>query len=679
MRTLLTSVILAGAIGAYAGVETKWQWTGWGGGGFFWAAQFHPTDPDTLYLAGDVAGIYKTTDRALSWRMVNRDIQNYAVYALAIAPSNPEIIYAMTIDGMARSDDAGETWKPLAETRAKKISARRGLSVRPVAVHPTNPAIVYAGSGTGELFKSVDAGETWQVFGLATGVEPAVASVVIADNALFICHRRQGLFRVDENETATRLEAPSTAAHVALLGNRAYGAFGTNGAWRSDDAGATWKKLPGISAKLDLRETAIDPRDPDTVHFIALEGWNGFHSASRDGGATWTVTRNLTRDALSNPTLPGTFHREPLMSRVSSLTVSPAQPGTLFIAGNWNNLLSTDGGASWQQRDHGTDITCHTDVRFAGGLVFATAMDQGVYVSRDNGAVWEHLFPPRYKEGESGHQWRVLAWPKDDGGFRVLSTSFPWRGSREYPNTVLISGDSGKTFTAHTAGLPGYVLRKNTMWGEGYARALAEDPNNPGTLYLGIDGDPEGEGKPGGGIFKSVDSGKTWQHLPNQPGSRRMFYGLVVDPGDSNTIYWGACGENSGVWRTRDAGETWEPTPLTEWVFNLEATASGTLYAGANNLWQSRDRATSWRKLTDFKNGSVVGIAVDPEDENRIWISLRAWGTAATGGVFRSEDGGETWVDITGDLPYVKPIVLRYNSQTRELWAAGTGIFKARQ
>ncbi len=672
---VLVSVLVCW-ISAHAQEATHWTWTGWGGGGFFWAAEFDPVDANTLYLAGDVAGLYKSTDCARSWRMINAGIQNYAVYALAIAPSNPRTLYAMTVDGMARSDDAGATWTPLNDTRksAKNISATRSSTVRAIAVDPRNPSIVYAGSGSGALFTSTDAGETWTSIAFSDAHDnAAIASVVMADDALFVAHRKQGLFRsIDGGKNWTQLETPRNASHIAVRGSRAVGAFAKDGVWTSDDAGVTWRPCSGeLPAGLDIREVVIDPRDPQTFHFIAQENWNGFHGVTGDGGATWTLTRDFTRDALSNPTLPASFGRDARMSRTSSLALASAAPDTLFIAGNWNNLFSGDGGVSWQQRDHGTDITCFTDVRFAGNAVFATAMDEGLFRSDDNGKTWTHLFPRVYKEGRNGHQWRVLPLQKPDGAFRILSTATPWRGRREYPNVVLISEDSGATFSDAT-GLPDVLPKVNTMWGEGYARALVEDAKSK-AFYLGIDGEP------GGGIFKSTDGARTWSRLPNQPGSLRMFYGLAVDPHDSKTIYWGACGDNAGVWRTQDAGESWERTPLTEWIFNLETTPSGTLYAGGNNLWQSRDRATSWRQLTHFSGRSVVGIAVDPEDENRIWVALRSWGTSSAGGVWSSRDGGETWRDITGDLPYQKPLVLRYNSATRELWAAGTAIFKIQQ
>ena len=75
----------------------------------------------------------------------------------------------------------------------------------------------------------------------------------------------------------------------------------------------------------------------------------------------------------------------------------------------------------------------------------------------------------------------------------------------------------------------------------------------------------------------------------------------------------------------------------------------------------------------------MVGIAIDPRDENRIWCSTVTWGDGNQGGIFHTTDGGKTWREITGDIPYRKPFLLRYNPQTGDLWAAGVGVFKTKQ
>ena len=128
------------------------------------------------------------------------------------------------------------------------------------------------------------------------------------------------------------------------------------------------------------------------------------------------------------------------------------------------------------------------------------------------------------------------------------------------------------------------------------------------------------------------------------------------------------------------AVETWQKTAVSDWVFNIETTPSGNVFVGGRNLWKSSDRGKTWKRLTNFSpDWVVVGIALDPQDENRMWCSTVTWSDNSQGGIFRSTDGGKKWEEITGDIPYRKPLILRYNSQTKELWAVGVGAFKTKQ
>ena len=75
----------------------------------------------------------------------------------------------------------------------------------------------------------------------------------------------------------------------------------------------------------------------------------------------------------------------------------------------------------------------------------------------------------------------------------------------------------------------------------------------------------------------------------------------------------------------------------------------------------------------------MVGIAVDPADENRVWISGTTWNGNREGGIYESLDGGRAWTEITGDIAYTKPLVLRYDPATRQLWAAGPAAFRTKR
>lgn len=92
-----------------------------------------------------------------------------------------------------------------------------------------------------------------------------------------------------------------------------------------------------------------------------------------------------------------------------------------------------------------------------------------------------------------------------------------------------------------------------------------------------------------------------------------------------------------------------------------------------------RDWSDTRRAVTKLSGVTAIGIAVDPADESRVWISASTWDGNKAGGIYESLDGCKTWKDITGDIPYTKPLVVRYNAETKELWAAGPAAFKTKR
>ena len=844
--------------------EEHWTWCGWGGGGWFWSSAADPVNPDVFYMGGDVNGIWKSVDAGKSWSFVNRGLGNYVVYSLAVAPSCPQTVYALTEGGVCASFNGAETWTVCRETAksALDVCAKRGGSVHAIAVDPRDDKTVYAGGGSGRAVKSRDGGRTWEVLDYLSSRQPepgerpepysgagygvitvaanemdwanyiriqkflsqegedwsrytavsarlflpasapegiaativlqsggwvwkegnmvslkpgawteltfpltayhnpkqinmihlvirtngkgykgeiAVDRVVatgsgavrtvgewdgsdiegwvvspdantksvtrrfaasrqprVADangpirtiavsgadpQVVLICQERYGLFRSTDAGRSWRhlCEAPQGATCVAWAGpqtpKRWYGAFGQSGVFVSEDDGMTWRSLNlALAGRLGARDVAPDPKRPGTLHVITSEGFNGYVATTRDNGKTWERVSRFTAERPANPTLPGNGDTGTITG-LSNLAISPADPDRLHLSCNWNPCFSTDGGRTWRERCTGADITCFHDIRFLDGKVYGAAMDEGTLVSEDGGNEWKALFPPKWQAGLSGHHWRVLPQRLENGSTRIISTVSPWAHGHDFPVKVIVSEDGGNRFT-EAKGLPAYRTHANTMWGEGHGRALAADPKRPDILYLGIDGDPA-DGDAGGGIFKSVDGGKNFTRLANQPGSLRMFYGLAVDPTDTRRIVWGACGEGAGVYVSEDGGDSWRKAPdLNDWIFNVEITPSGILYAGGSRLWRSDDSGKHFRAVGELVPGTVTGIAVDPDNEARIWCSVTTWSGDADGGVFESLDGGRTWRAITGDIPYRKPLILRYNREKRELWAAGPAVFK---
>ena len=862
-------------------VYGQWQYAGWGGGGFYWCAAAHPTDPNILYLGGDIAGIYKTEDQGRQWRFITRGLPGYEVYSLAVARSAPDTLYAMTTDGMAKTTDGGRQWVHLTSADADKKAGKPGIvpqrdhTVRALAVDPTSADVVYAGSQDGALYKTTDGGATWQKLDYlpkpaAAADEPAADAkaeagfTLLADweadgnvaewvpnktvkDGLYVTgvqqskavagrgqgslalqfasdggdwnrHGRASLFLGKDGKDLSQYKkisahflqpgsAPDLEAQLVVQTGDQWAwqagewAKGKDDAWaevtldltkikdlqavrvihfvlrstrsgyygnvfldavalhadpasvvpvskkvaktvggavtaiaiceqdpkavfvateqfgvlRSADAGATWTQVNPASAtsvvtsphdphtvlaalgragvaistddgrtwtalnegislaeKGSARDVAFHPKNPLILYAVVNKEWNGTFYRSTDAGKTWTGTRKGQCDRLANPTYPE------VISKLTSIAVSAAAPDRVFLSANWRAWVSTDSGVTLEERTRGADMSCVYDITFCRGKTYAVCMDEGLFVTEDQGALWRQLYPLKYSGELEGHHWRVLVTPQGDSE-RILSTVAPWHGGR--PNFVLRSEDSGKTFAVIREGLPTYPLTKNTFWGRGYPHGLAMDPNDPNVIYLGVDGDAEPEKNlAGGGVFKSVDGGKTWRQLPNQPGSRRGFCSLAVDPTDSKRIYWAASGKNGGLWRTEDGGDTWKNIlGKDQWFFNIAVDGQGTVYTGAANLFKSTDRGATWKQVTKFSSDFIIeGLEADPAG-GRVWLSRIKWMSIAQGSVWRTTDGGATWEDITGDLPYRKPAVLRYNPATKELWAGGVGLFRIKQ
>jgi len=491
--------------------------------------------------------------------------------------------------------------------------------------------------------------------------EPSMVVAATDDSGLVLSE--------DAGQTWRELNTPKRASSAVFAEtdpNIMYGSFYKDGIWKSTDKGKTWtRSSEGLAADATIREVAVSPVDPLEAYAVGSSVY-----ITKDGGKSWKESQKLQVDLEGNPTRhyngtsPTTNIGNPM-----NVAINPRNPKEVFISSDWRASWSGDGGLTWQERERGADISCITDIRFSKGHAYATAMDEGTLVTENNGKTWRQLWPLKYIPETSGHYWRVAV-NTVNGVERIISTASPWNTKLR---RVVYSEDGGKTLRDTTSGLPDYIVTPNTMWGQGHPRALAVDPNDPQIVYIGIDGDPS-EGKMGGGIFKSEDGGINWKQLPNQPASRRMFYGLAVDPTDSNRIFWGSCGNNGGLHRTEDGGASWKNIFNKEqWIFNVLVTKEGVIYCPGNQLWRSTDHGNTWTQVTHFTAPKqIMGLEVDPRDPKTVWLS-------SDNGVFKTTDDGTTWQEITGNLPYNKPQILRFNPETNELWAGWVGLYRIKQ
>jgi photosystem II stability/assembly factor-like uncharacterized protein len=475
-----------------AGEETppSWKPIGWGGGGFYWACAFHPTKDGVIYLGGDCNGVYKSEDHGKHWHIINRGLSDYAVYSLAVDACHPDTVYAGTTSGVCKSTDAGEHWEFLEATglKAQAIFADRGQSVHALAIDPASGEIL-AGTPRGLIYKSANGGKEWKkIYELKEkGDIASVAYSTKSGRLMLAASSNAGLLKSsDGGETWTELATPKSVRHAAFApsdDSLIYAACGKDGVWKSADQGQTWKAQSGIDAKSVINDLVIDPKNPDIVCAMATTGWSGNVYRTADGGKTWSNVGGLKTDPQTDPTLPLEGSNGHVgFSTLTNIALNPNNSAELFISANWRNAYSADSGQTWEERNCGCDISCVTDIRFFDGKTYVTVMDEGLFESEDNGASWKQLFPLKYTAGVSGHHWRIDASKSPDGAIRIISACSPWDSP---VNKILISSDSGKTFKPFSDGFPKERPKKNTMWGDGYVRALAVDPNDSQIVYAG--------------------------------------------------------------------------------------------------------------------------------------------------------------------------------------------------
>jgi len=206
--------------------------------------------------------------------------------------------------------------------------------------------------------------------------------------------------------------------------------------------------------------------------------------------------------------------------------------------------------------------------------------------------------------------------------------------------------------------------------------AVAVCEADPDVVYIGT-GETQMRGniQQGDGLYKSTDSGETWTHMGLK--ESQNIARVRIHPEDCNTVYVAAMGKHSlqnperGVYRTTDGGESWElilNRPGNEWTgavdISFDPNNPDLMYAGlweawrkswglssggeGSGLFRSTDGGDTWEELTNNKQGlpsgiiGKVGVAVSPANPDRVWALIEH----AEGGVFRTDDGGETWERI---------------------------------
>jgi len=649
-------------------------------------------EPNVFYMGTAGGGVWESDDYGHSWKNISdKDFKSNNIGAMAISPSNPQIIYVgtgdsaprntvLTGDGMYKSTDGGKTWTFIGLGETHIISW--------ILVDPNNPDVVYV-AVLGHLlgpnpergvFKTSDGGKTWnkilyvnnETGAISMAMDPSDPRVVYA--AMWQMSRRHwtfssggsgsGIYKTtDGGANWTNIShrpglptgifgrvgiavAPSSPHVVYALIQADYkGQAG--GLFRSDDAGQSWSL---INNSMDITQRAfyymnvyVDPKDADTIYLPNV----GVYVSHNQG-------KKLT--ALHPP--HGDNH---------VLWINPNNP-KIFIEGNDGGATVTqNGGKAWSSEDNqptGQFYHANLDDQFPFHI-YGAQQDRGSDESPS--AVPAGSIPPVWKTVQGGEMsWVVPTpgqpWITYGSGYY----SMEWKENRR---TELITNVS--PWPEYKFGLAGSEIKYRYGW---IHHPVVFAPGNPKELLMGANV-----------LFETLDEGIHWrvispdltrddkskQERPGGPISadvtgEEMFdttSSIAFSPLTDNVIWTGS--DDGLVYVTTDAGGHWSqvrPPTLPTWstitCIEPSHTDAGSAYVSASRfdwddfhpyVYKTTDYGKHWTEITTGlpEDQYVESVRQDPSEPNLLFA-----GTSAT--VYSSLDGGQQWQPLTLNLPAVR-------------------------
>jgi photosystem II stability/assembly factor-like uncharacterized protein len=522
---------------------------------FLFCLAIDPSAPATVYAGGN-SGVWKSSDRGLTW---TSPTGAFGVSSLAIDPSHPATLYGADDNGIEKSVDGGATWSDLPIFDV-------GYLV--VVVDPSHPATVYAGSYNG-VSKSTDGGATWTVLASSGLPDTAFVGVLAIDphapDTLYAADGMEsgpagvGGFGVYKTTNGGASWAPITSGpggtYVYALGidptnSAVIYASNRSGIFKSTNAGANWSVANDGFAAFSVGAAALDPLTPATL-YAGADGAGVWKSG--DGGADWS---------LSNFIAGGSFD-------IQALVVDPTHAATVYAGTDDGVWKSTDAGASWTAADAGMPMPHDGPILLDGPNISSLVIDpghpatlyavtrsrSGLFKTTDGGASWMNILSGSIfqlaidpaetttlyastldnllKSTDGGATWAAIFLGVSTLVFDPASTSILYAARA---GSVFKSTDAGATWVAIGCGLPASAIE-----------AMVVDPRHPGTLYVG-----------GTGVFKSVDGGANWNALGSEL-SGIPVRSLVFDSRTS-TLYAGTDGMSLQAFT--DSGQPSPPTTL---------------------------------------------------------------------------------------------------------------------
>ncbi len=575
----------------------------------------HPTSPDTVYVAAsgrewtdnEDRGVYKTTDGGATWQKILYVSPRTGAIDLVMDPTDPNVLYAATWQrirkkwhdprnepdykdsGIHKTTDGGRTWTPInAGLPAAPLRGRIGLDVA-----RSNPSVLYA--------------------------------------------------FVDNYDIARRAKPGETDAYGRQKADIIKGAE----IYRSDDKGATWRKVSESNAYMEglagtygwvFGQIRVDPTSENTIYVMGL-GLN----ISKDGGKSFQPLRGMHGD-----------HH--------ALWIDPANPQFLVNGNDGGIVVSYDQGKTWRQHLDNLPAVQFFNVSYDMEKpfhVYGSIQDHGsrrgiVDVSRGRDKVPAQAF----ENAPGGEGSRHAIDPYET--HIVYSAGFYQNVNRADLSRV---DERGRPLSKSI--VPRLSPADGLLRGQ-WLTPLLISPHDSNVVYYG-----------GQYVFRSLNRGDTYERIspdltyndPKQLGDipYQTIFALVESPLRAGLLYAGT--DDGRMHVTRDAGRTW--TEITKglvpkrWISKAVASAfdEGTVYVSQNGkrdddfgayLWKSTDFGATWKSLAaGIPLGPINVIAEDPANPKILYVGTDV-------GAYVSHDGGATWHVLGGNLPvnYVHDIVI---------------------
>ncbi|MCF3179970.1 RICIN domain-containing protein [Streptomyces polychromogenes] len=569
-----------------------------------------PVDPARLYLAAgtytnDWAGngaILRSTDRGrtfqrteLPFKLGGNEDGRGAGERLAVNPSdNGTLLLGTRKNGLWRSNDHGATWSQVSSFPVKD-GAGSGAGISFVTYGPAGTRTVYVGVAdkSTSLYRSTDGGSTWQaVPGQPTGQLPQ-HGVLAGDGSLYL--------------TYTNALGPNGVTGGSV--------------WKHTPADGAWRNVSPSQGGHGFSGLAVDPRKPSTVMVTTLDRWWPQDEVYRttDGAATWkALSGTSVRDASAAPYVgTGTGHW------MTALAIDPFDSGHVLYGTGNGVLRSKDANAS----DGGG--TSHWSVGGARGL--------------EETALLDAIAPP------GGAQ--VITAMGDQGGFRHDSLTEVPAGRLKNP---LMANSTGIDFAQSN---PAVMVRvgkggeKDGAWstdGGTSWNGFASEPvgsADSGRVALSADGSAIVWTQAGQVPYRSTDKGASWSRVSGLGADA-----VVVSDRSSATAFYSLSGGT--LYASTDGGATFtaRATGLPDGRLKAVPGVAGDLWiaGGAKGLLHSTDGGRTFTTLTTVRSASALGFGKAAPGGS--YQALYLIGTVKdVTGVFRSTDGGATWLRVNDD------------------------------